>query len=166
MQIDNHTKDVVSLQNGFTLIELLVVISIIGLLSSVVLASLNGARTKARDARRRADLTQISNALELNYDKDSAYTQPENLCSDTSNGAEGGCGGAGGSGDWDANSDLRDIVADGHLSTLPIDPLNGATYRYTYEPWNAGQGDYTAAGQAYDLCATLEGGGTFCINRR
>lgn len=51
--------------SGFTLIELLVVISIIGLLSSTVLTSLNSARIKARDARRVADIRQIQNALEL-----------------------------------------------------------------------------------------------------
>lgn len=57
---------------GFTLIELLVVISIIGLLASVVLVSLNGARIKARDARRIADLKQITTALEL-YASDNGY---------------------------------------------------------------------------------------------
>ena len=37
---------------GFTLIELLVVISIIGILSSFAVVSLNSARAKARDALR------------------------------------------------------------------------------------------------------------------
>lgn len=63
-----------SMQNnkGFTLIELLVVISIIGLLASVVLVSLNNARVKARDARRIADLRQITTALEM-FASDNGY---------------------------------------------------------------------------------------------
>ena len=60
---------------GFTLIELLVVIAIIGILSSVVLASLNSARAKARDARRLSDLHQIRNALEL-YASDNSGSYP------------------------------------------------------------------------------------------
>ena len=64
---------------GFTLIELLVVVAIIGILSSIVLASLNSARKKGRDARRVADIKQLQLALELYYDANTATGYPTTL---------------------------------------------------------------------------------------
>jgi prepilin-type N-terminal cleavage/methylation domain-containing protein len=55
-------------KRGFTLIELLVVIAIIGMLSSIVLVSMGGARKKGRDASRQATIRQISSAMEMCYD--------------------------------------------------------------------------------------------------
>jgi type II secretion system protein G len=49
---------------GFTLIELLVVISIIGMLSSIVLASLNSARDQAKATKVVSNLEEIQKALE------------------------------------------------------------------------------------------------------
>jgi prepilin-type N-terminal cleavage/methylation domain-containing protein len=59
---------------GFTLIELLVVISIIALLSSVVLSSLNAARTKSADAAVKADLKQLHNQSQVYLDTNNAVT--------------------------------------------------------------------------------------------
>lgn len=85
---------------GFTLIELLVVIAIIGILSSVVLASLNSARQKSRDARRVADIKQVQLALELYFDSNANY--PTTLAA----------------------------LAPSFIPTIPLDPQSGVVYSY------------------------------------
>jgi prepilin-type N-terminal cleavage/methylation domain-containing protein len=60
-------------QKGFTLIELLVVIAIIGILATIVMVSLNTARSKARDSRRVSDVRQLQLALQMYYDANGSY---------------------------------------------------------------------------------------------
>lgn len=62
-------------KKGFTLIELLVVVAIIGLLSSVVLASLNSARVKAKDAAIKAEMSEVANLMALNFNDYGSYCQ-------------------------------------------------------------------------------------------
>lgn len=60
---------------GFTLIELMVVISIIAILSIIGIALYTNVQKNARDARRKADIDAIANALEVNYsDSGGKYT--------------------------------------------------------------------------------------------
>lgn len=105
-------------KKGFTLIELLVVISIIGLLSSVVLASLNTARAKARDAKARGDFSQLQKALTLYYDK---YGKYPNESAVTSN-------------QWldNFNSMAQQLVSEGFLASVPVAPANHTYQYYNY----------------------------------
>lgn len=58
---------------GFTLIELLVVIAIIGVLSSVVLASLNTARLRARDSAVKTGARQFATLMHLEHTETGSY---------------------------------------------------------------------------------------------
>ena len=61
---------------GFTLIELLVVIAIIGILSAIVLASLNAARQRSRVASLKAEVHEIKNQAEIFYTAHGSYIDP------------------------------------------------------------------------------------------
>lgn len=64
---------------GYTLVELLVAIAIIGILATIVLIALrSGTQTqKARDSKRKGDLSKIQRCLE-EYNNDHGFYVPEN----------------------------------------------------------------------------------------
>lgn len=84
MNVAHHQKH--KHTSGFTLIELLVVIAIIGVLASAVLASLEQAREKARDATRIATVDQIAKALELYRSNNGDYMGTTSRCGNDGNG--------------------------------------------------------------------------------
>jgi prepilin-type N-terminal cleavage/methylation domain-containing protein len=55
-------------KRGFTLIELMIVIAIIGVMSSIIIVSLNNARLKAVDANIKEELSSIRRVAAIYYD--------------------------------------------------------------------------------------------------
>lgn len=111
------------IKKGFTLIELLVVISLIGILSTLILANLNSARERSRDAQRKADLRNIQTALRLYYNDMGGFP------ASNSSYAILGCGASGTSacswgGQWAKGTTV-------YMNILPSDPLPSQSYRYT-----------------------------------
>ena len=128
MNMKMHLKN----KKGFTLIELLVVVAIIGILASVIMASLNTAESKARDAKRISDMQQIQTALELYYSNHGDYPPSAP-------------GGAGCWANWQGGNAvngssvqfLQPLVTDGDISSVPIETTgirdawnSQCTYRY------------------------------------
>lgn len=108
-------------RKGFTLIELLAVIAIIGLLSTVVISSLNSARKKARDAVRAKDMQTIYTML-------TQYSLEYGGIPRTSTYGDANSGG------WDYSSQpvvnptfLSFLVTSGIAKQVPVDPINNMT---------------------------------------
>jgi type II secretion system protein G len=101
-------------RNAFTLVELLVVVAIIGLLSTVAVVSLTSTQTNARNQKRKADLLQISKALELYFADNGAYPS-------TGTAWHGHCSLYGGYPDTGATAWIPDISPT-YMASLPRDP--------------------------------------------
>ena len=119
-------------KNGFTLIELLVVISIIGIISTLAIISVNTARIKARDVKRIADLRQIQTALELYFDDNHAYPDVNKARSREPS--------------WDTLA----TELEPYMPILPKDLINADNFTYFYDG-GSGVGD-----EEYGLMAKLE----------
>lgn len=111
-------------QKAFTLIELLVVIAIIGLLSSVVLTSVNSAREKSKVARIAQDFKTIEKALYLFADDSGRSTYWRCNTGSTD------CFGLGN--DPTIESMVESTGLSAFLPTAPTEPIGG-TYRYDYD---------------------------------
>lgn len=68
----NNTKS----NDGFTLIELLVVIAIIAVLVAFAVTNYVGVRARARDVKKKAELSQVKSALRLYYNDFVSYPGP------------------------------------------------------------------------------------------
>jgi len=137
---------------GFTLIELLVVIAIIGLLASVVLASLETVKAKSRDARRISDLKQVKIALEYFYQQTGRYPMTSGSSTWSSYWANFSTCLEEGTGCGFTISNYEPV-----LVKVPQDPLRTATddsaedHTYYY-----GQPSGCLDGQSYRIAAILE----------
>lgn len=82
--------------NAFTLIELLVVIAIVGILSGLILLTMNSATTSANDAKAKAELNQLQKSILIYAATNSLPVSSPSPCIINNNTSGTGCTGVGG----------------------------------------------------------------------
>lgn len=117
--------------SGFTLVEILIVVIIITILASIVAVSYNGAQGRARDSDRRADIANITKALEMYYDDNGAYPIPSATSS-----VIGNTWYSSGDASWATfqsalSSAMSDVPKD-PTGTTNGNPINAGNYAYAY----------------------------------
>ena len=113
------------MKKGFTLIELLVSITIIGILASIGLSTFTSAQIKGRDAKRKAHLRQVVDALEAYYNDKSQYP------ADDDNGNMMGCGAdAEALCTWGTSAFQNSTTGTVYMIKIPADPTLGLSYYY------------------------------------
>ena len=140
-----------NLKKGFTLIELLVVIAIIGILASVVLASLNSARTKGKDASAKTSITSVRAQSEIYYNTTASLGGGDN-----SYGADGVDSVTLSSGVATPGSGLTGVCGDSHV----IDLLKAAVIQ-TGQSVSCTVG---GNGSTYAVQSTLNDTSNFCVD--
>lgn len=116
-------------KKGFTLIELLVVATIIATLLGVASVSYIRATQSSRDARRKTDLEQIRQALEIYRSENGVYPLGATATVST------------------AESSFTSVMSPSFITTVPSDPKASSNYNYVYTKTSNLQ---------YALCAQLE----------
>ena len=118
---------------GFTLIEVLIVVAIVGLLAAIAIPQYRHAQTKAREAVLKTDLYIFRDVINQYYADKQKYP-----------------------------SSLEDLVTDGYIRAIPVDPMTGSaeTWVTVQEELGELEEGSTVEPGIYDVKSGSEGTGS------